>query len=129
MTDLQVAAFAARKHRMQRRKDAEASSYIHHPLEVAAILGGQGGVTGVLTLESKVPDTAWRATRGASGSVHELLLTRSQENGPAVGTKSLREVKDKLANLGLTWGTTLEDDAYSAAVVAAAVARIEAARG
>ena len=40
----------------------------------------------------------------------------------------LREVKDTRANLGLALGMTLEDDAYSAAVVAAA-ARIEAARG
>jgi (p)ppGpp synthase/HD superfamily hydrolase len=58
MTDLQdflrAAMFAARKHRMQRRKDAEASPYINHPLEVAAILAGEGGVTDVLTLVAAV---------------------------------------------------------------------------
>ena len=48
---------------------------------------------------------------------------------PNFGEKSLREVKDKLATLGLTLGMTLEEDVYRAAVVAAAAANIEAARG
>jgi guanosine-3',5'-bis(diphosphate) 3'-pyrophosphohydrolase len=58
MTDLQQflrsAAFAARKHRLQKRKDADASPYINHPIEVAAILAGEGGVTDVLTLAAAV---------------------------------------------------------------------------
>jgi guanosine-3',5'-bis(diphosphate) 3'-pyrophosphohydrolase len=58
MTDLQqflrAAAFAARKHQHQRRKDAEASPYINHPLEVAAILAEEGGVTDPLTLTAAV---------------------------------------------------------------------------
>jgi len=58
MTDLQqflrAAAFAARKHQHQRRKDAQASPYINHPLEVAAILAGEGGVTDALTLVGAV---------------------------------------------------------------------------
>jgi (p)ppGpp synthase/HD superfamily hydrolase len=57
-TDLQqflrAAAFAARKHRHQRRKDAEASPYINHALEVASILAGEGGVTDPLTLVAAV---------------------------------------------------------------------------
>ena len=32
---LRAAAFAAEKHRSQRRKDEEASPYINHPLQVA----------------------------------------------------------------------------------------------
>jgi guanosine-3',5'-bis(diphosphate) 3'-pyrophosphohydrolase len=35
---LQAAAFAAEKHRNQRRKDAEASPYINHPIQLAYIL-------------------------------------------------------------------------------------------
>lgn len=58
MTDLQdflrAAAFAARKHRLQKRKDAEASPYINHPLEVAAILAGEGEVTDPMTLVAAV---------------------------------------------------------------------------
>jgi GTP diphosphokinase / guanosine-3',5'-bis(diphosphate) 3'-diphosphatase len=35
---LQAAAFAAEKHRNQRRKDEEASPYINHPIQLAYIL-------------------------------------------------------------------------------------------
>ena len=48
---------------------------------------------------------------------------------PKFGEKSLREIKAKLAALGLTLGTTLEDDAYRAAVVETVAAHIEATRG
>jgi guanosine-3',5'-bis(diphosphate) 3'-pyrophosphohydrolase len=42
---LAAAAFAAGKHRMQRRKDAEASPYINHPLTLAHILSSEGGIS------------------------------------------------------------------------------------
>jgi guanosine-3',5'-bis(diphosphate) 3'-pyrophosphohydrolase len=38
-------AFAAHKHRDQRRKDAEASPYINHPIALAEVLAREGGVT------------------------------------------------------------------------------------
>ena len=41
---LEAASFAADKHRMQRRKDAQASPYINHPLSLAAILTKEGGI-------------------------------------------------------------------------------------
>lgn len=47
---LRAAAFAARKHRDQRRKDADASPYINHPLELARVLAEVGGVTDPATL-------------------------------------------------------------------------------
>ena len=37
-------AFAAHKHRDQRRKDAEASPYINHPITLADILINEGGI-------------------------------------------------------------------------------------
>src|SRR5262249_11336064 len=37
-TVLRAAAFAAEKHRTQRRKDVEASPYINHPIQLAYIL-------------------------------------------------------------------------------------------
>jgi guanosine-3',5'-bis(diphosphate) 3'-pyrophosphohydrolase len=37
-------AFAARKHRDQRRKDAEASPYINHPIALAELLVHAGGI-------------------------------------------------------------------------------------
>jgi guanosine-3',5'-bis(diphosphate) 3'-pyrophosphohydrolase len=37
-------AFAAHKHRDQRRKDAEASPYINHPIALAEVLAGEGRI-------------------------------------------------------------------------------------
>jgi guanosine-3',5'-bis(diphosphate) 3'-pyrophosphohydrolase len=63
---LRAAAFAARKHRDQRRKDAEASPYINHPLELARVLAEIGGVTDAATLcaallHDTIEDTATTA--------------------------------------------------------------------
>src|SRR5262245_58070253 len=43
-------AFAAHKHRDQRRKDAEASPYINHPIALAEVLAREGGITDVEVL-------------------------------------------------------------------------------
>lgn len=42
---LKAALFAAEKHKNQRRKDAEASPYINHPISLANVLATEGGVT------------------------------------------------------------------------------------
>jgi guanosine-3',5'-bis(diphosphate) 3'-pyrophosphohydrolase len=42
---LLAATFAADKHRNQRRKDQDASPYINHPLQLAALLAVEAGVT------------------------------------------------------------------------------------
>ena len=59
---LKALAFAAHKHRDQRRKDAEASPYINHPIALADVLVNEGGVadTEVLSaalLHDTVEDT------------------------------------------------------------------------
>jgi guanosine-3',5'-bis(diphosphate) 3'-pyrophosphohydrolase len=46
--------FAADKHRMQRRKDVEASPYINHPIAVAHLLSEEGGVTDLITLQAAI---------------------------------------------------------------------------
>ncbi len=56
-------AFAAHKHRDQRRKDAEASPYINHPIALAEVLAGEGGVAEVevlaaALLHDTIEDTA-----------------------------------------------------------------------
>src|SRR5687768_6638212 len=43
-------AFAAHKHRDQRRKDAEASPYINHPIALADALVNEGGITDIEVL-------------------------------------------------------------------------------
>ena len=47
---LKAIAFAADKHRDQRRKDAEASPYINHPIAVATVLAAEGDVCDEVTL-------------------------------------------------------------------------------
>jgi len=59
-------AFAAHKHRDQRRKDAEASPYINHPIALAEVLAGEGDVTDVQVLAAAllhdtIEDTATTA--------------------------------------------------------------------
>jgi guanosine-3',5'-bis(diphosphate) 3'-pyrophosphohydrolase len=41
---LEAIAFAAHKHRDQRRKDAKATPYINHPIALAQVLHEEGGV-------------------------------------------------------------------------------------
>jgi GTP diphosphokinase / guanosine-3',5'-bis(diphosphate) 3'-diphosphatase len=67
---LKALAFAAHKHRDQRRKDAEASPYINHPIALADVLVNEGGVTDyevlcAALLHDTVEDTA---------TTHEELL-------------------------------------------------------
>ena len=42
---MRTLSFAAAKHRDQRRKDAEASPYINHPIALATILANEVGIT------------------------------------------------------------------------------------
>ena len=42
---VKAVAFAADKHRTQRRKDADASPYINHPISLANVLANEGGIT------------------------------------------------------------------------------------
>jgi len=47
---LAASAFAAHKHRDQRRKGKDASPYINHPIAVANVLANEAGVTDATTL-------------------------------------------------------------------------------
>ena len=76
MSDIQIilkaAAFAADKHRMQRRKDVEASPYINHPLALAHILCSEGGIRDAdvivaALLHDTVEDTETSAAELAEG--------------------------------------------------------------
>jgi guanosine-3',5'-bis(diphosphate) 3'-pyrophosphohydrolase len=60
---LRALSFAAHKHRDQRRKDAEASPYINHPIALAEVLAREGGVADVevlaaALLHDTIEDTA-----------------------------------------------------------------------
>jgi len=51
---LQALHFAASKHCDQRRKGAEASPYINHPIEVAELLARVGRITDLVTLQAAI---------------------------------------------------------------------------
>src|SRR4051812_17650883 len=51
---LKAMAFAARKHRHQRRKDLEASPYINHPIDLADILANEAGITDEIVITAAV---------------------------------------------------------------------------
>ena len=53
-TVFKALAFAARKHRDQRRKDAEASPYINHPIALADVLCNEGKITDVQTISAAI---------------------------------------------------------------------------
>jgi guanosine-3',5'-bis(diphosphate) 3'-pyrophosphohydrolase len=60
---LRALSFAAHKHRDQRRKDAEASPYINHPIALAEVLAAEGGVGDIevlaaALLHDTIEDTA-----------------------------------------------------------------------
>ena len=72
---LRAAAFAARKHRDQRRKDAEASPYINHPLELARVLAEVGGVTDTATLCGALLHDTIEDTATSEAELAELFGT------------------------------------------------------
>jgi GTP diphosphokinase / guanosine-3',5'-bis(diphosphate) 3'-diphosphatase len=47
---IRAAAFAAEKHRDQRRKDENASPYINHPIALASVLSSEAGISDVTIL-------------------------------------------------------------------------------
>lgn len=49
-----AAAFAADRHRNQRRKDADATPYINHPLQLAHVLMSEGDVDDVETIVAAI---------------------------------------------------------------------------
>ena len=102
---LKASTFAARKHRNQRRKDAEASPYINHPIEVAEILARIGGVDDVAVLQAALlhdtvedtqtsPDYFRRAGHYGAGRPRDDLPAEHQLAGRIAGR---REATVKLA--------------------------------
>lgn len=78
---LEALAFAAHKHRDQRRKGGFAPPYINHPIAVAQVLAGEGGIdeTAVLmaaVLHDTIEDTETTADelRAAFGAVVTAIV-------------------------------------------------------
>ena len=119
---VQAIAFAAEKHRHQRRKDAHASPYINHPIALANALANEGGIrdTKVLcaaVLHDTIEDTKTTAeeiTAVFGPEITAIVLevtddtslashVRKQqqiEHAPHVSTEAkLVKLADKICNL------------------------------
>jgi GTP diphosphokinase / guanosine-3',5'-bis(diphosphate) 3'-diphosphatase len=119
---LKALAFAARKHRDQRRKDAQASPYINHPIALADVLVNEAGVTDVevlcaALLHDTVEDTATtpeelregfgsRVARIVAEVTDDKSLAKEErkrlqiEHAPELSTEAkLVKLADKICNL------------------------------
>jgi GTP diphosphokinase / guanosine-3',5'-bis(diphosphate) 3'-diphosphatase len=85
---LDAIAFAADKHRHQRRKDAEASPYINHPIALAHLLAGTGRVQDIVVLQAAVLHDTVEDT---DTSLEEL----AERFGPKVATVVAELTDDK----------------------------------
>ena len=79
---LKALAFAAHKHRDQRRKDAEASPYINHPIALADVLVNEGGVTDIEVLWRRCSTTRWRTRRPRRKSCVDASARASPASSP-----------------------------------------------
>jgi guanosine-3',5'-bis(diphosphate) 3'-pyrophosphohydrolase len=119
---LKAAQFAAIRHRMQRRKDREATPYINHPLTLADILWREGGVRDALVLAAALLHDTVEDTRTTSAEIkrefgpaiagvvaevtdnkrlHKMTRKRLQiEHAPRLSRRAkLVKLADKIANL------------------------------
>jgi guanosine-3',5'-bis(diphosphate) 3'-pyrophosphohydrolase len=97
---LRALAFAAHKHRDQRRKDAEASPYINHPIALANCLANEGGVMDPLVLVSALLHDTVEDTET---TIDELAAAFGQEVSSIVAEvtddKSLAKAERKQAQI------------------------------
>jgi guanosine-3',5'-bis(diphosphate) 3'-pyrophosphohydrolase len=119
---LRAAQFAAIRHRMQRRKDRDATPYINHPLTLADILWREGGVRDARVLAAALLHDTVEDTRTTQGDLarefgaqvagvvaevtdnkrlHKKTRKRLQiEHAPGLSRRAkLVKLADKIANL------------------------------
>lgn len=75
-TFIKALSFAAEKHRKQRRKDAEASPYINHPIELANVLANEGNVTDIDILCAAVLHDTLEDTETTAEELREIFGER-----------------------------------------------------
>ena len=68
---LKAVAFAAEKHRHQRRKDPEASPYINHPIAAASVLWHEGGVRDPAVIAAALLHDTVEDTQTTPEELHE----------------------------------------------------------
>ena len=85
---VKAVAFDADKHRNQRRKDADASPYINHPIALANVLANEGGVDDATVLCAAVLHDTIEDTETTADEIRALF-------GPQVAAVVLEVTDDK----------------------------------
>ena len=70
---IKAVAFASEKHRNQRRKDADASPYINHPIALANVLANEGGVVDATILCAAVLHDTIEDTKTTADELRQLF--------------------------------------------------------
>jgi guanosine-3',5'-bis(diphosphate) 3'-pyrophosphohydrolase len=70
---IKAVAFAAEKHRKQRRKDADSSPYINHPIALANVLANEGCVDNPAILCAAVLHATIEDTETTAAELEELF--------------------------------------------------------
>jgi GTP diphosphokinase / guanosine-3',5'-bis(diphosphate) 3'-diphosphatase len=98
---LEAAAFAADKHRTQRRKDKSASPYINHPIALAALLANDGAVSdarvlAAALLHDTIEDTETTADeleRSFGAAVRDIVLEVTDDKSLPKAARKQRQVE------------------------------------
>ena len=85
---VKAVAFAAEKHRHQRRKDADASPYINHPIALASVLAIEGGISDPTVLCAAVLHDTIEDTQTTAVELESMF-------GPVVAAIVLEVTDDK----------------------------------
>jgi guanosine-3',5'-bis(diphosphate) 3'-pyrophosphohydrolase len=94
-------AFAADKHRHQRRKDVHASPYINHPIELVRVLSVEGGIDGrvpllAALLHDTVEDTETTEAELSArfgGEVAEVVMEVTDDKALAKAERKAAQVE------------------------------------
>ena len=70
---IKAVAFASEKHRNQRRKDADASPYINHPIALANVLANDGGVVDATILCAAVLHDTIEDTKTTADELKQMF--------------------------------------------------------
>lgn len=105
---ISAAGFAAEKHRNQRRKDADASPYINHPIALANVLANEAGVVDIATIAAALlhdtvedTDTTAEELRGHFGDEITAIVLEVTDDKSLAKTERKRLQVQHGADLSL----------------------------
>ena|SRR5215831_15501937 len=98
---LDALAFAAEKHSDQRRKDAEASPYINHPIALAQVLCNEAGITDIVVLCAALlhdtiedtPTTADELRKRFGDAITQIVLDVTDDKSLAKEERKRLQIK------------------------------------